>query len=202
MDKIRKLFHDAARETKNNNYENAIKSYEEIIKLAESDKNDMSLHLAYWGVGDIYLNNGQYDKAEFYFKQAIELAPDEHSYHYLLGCTYTYMNKIDKAIFHLEKAIELDDSVDIYWRQLGWVEGYNRDIKKGIEYLKKSLNLNPQNTHSLKDICMLYTKEQKFDEALVCIEEAEKLSPNDEEIIKLKQNIEIFKREFERLSKS
>jgi len=159
------------------------------------------MHIACWGVGDIYLNNKQYDKAEFYFKKAIDLAPEEHSYHYLLGCTYTYMKEIDKAIFHLEKAIELDDSVNIYWEQLGWVVGHNRDIDKGIEYLKKSLSLNPKSVHSLKDICMLYTKEQRFNEALVCIEKAERHKPDDPEIKQLKQDIEFFKNEFERLSR-
>lgn len=203
MDKIRILFRNADQEIKNGNYGNAIMSYKEIIKLAESGdkKYNRTLHIACWGVGDIYLNNKQYDKAEFYFKKAIDIAPEEDRYHYLLGCTYTYMNEIDKAIFHLEKAIDMDNSVDIYWGQLGWVMGYNRDLNKGIEYLKKSLSLNPQNAHSLKDICMLYTKEQSFNEALVCIEEAEKHSPNDKEIIRLKHDIEFFKKEFERLSK-
>ena len=202
MDKIKLLFQNAQQETQKGNFNNAIKIYEEIIQLAEDDeKDERTVHIACWGAGDIYLNNKQLDKAEYYFKKAIKLAPEEHSYHYLLGCTYTYMNEIDKAIYHLEKAVELDDSVGIYWNQLGWVVGYNRDCNKGIEYLKKSLSINPQNAHSLKDICMLYMNKQRFNEALVCIEEAEKYSPDDIEVNRLKQDIELFKKEFERLSK-
>ena len=199
---IRQLITIADQETRKGNFNKAIAAYEESIKLAEKDKeNKRAVHISYWGIGDIYLNNKQYDKAEFYLKKAVDLSPDEAMYHYLLGCTYTYKKEIDKAVFHLEKTVDLDDSKDIYWGQLGWVVGYNCDVNKGIEYLKKSLSLNPKNTHSLKDICMLYTKEQKFNEALVCIEEAEKLAPDNEEVVRLKQDVEFFKKEFERLSK-
>jgi len=199
MDKVSNLFKSADRETRNGNYPKAIEHYQEIIKLSQDDTK--AQHLAYWGIGEIYLNNKQYDKAELYLIRAINLKPDEPIYHYLLGCTYTYINEIDKAIFHLEKAIALDDSQDVYWDQLGWVYGFNRDVNKGIQYLKKALKINPQNTRALRDICMLYTQIHKWHEALVCIEEALKYEPDNEELFRIREDIEYFKSEFERLSK-
>jgi len=47
---------------------------------------------------------------------------------------------------------------------------------------------------------MLYTQNQKFNEALVCLEEAEKHFPTNEEIELLKIQILFFQKEFERLS--
>jgi tetratricopeptide (TPR) repeat protein len=197
MDRIVRLFKIADQETKEGNYLKAVEAYKEILRLSEKDKRTQ--HIAHWGIGDIYLNNKQYSKAKYHLKKAVRLDPYEPIYNYLLGCTYTYLNEIDDAISHLEKATELDDSQDIFWGQLGWVYGYNRDIDKGIEYLKRALALNPINVKSLKDICMLYAKNQKWSEALVCIEEAMEQDSDNSEIIRIKQDIEFFESEFKRL---
>ena len=46
---------------------------------------------------------------------------------------------------------------------------------------------------------MLYAKNQKWSEALVCLEEAMEQDPNNREIIRIKQDIEFFESEFKRL---
>lgn len=197
---IGNLFKIADYETKRGNHKKAIESYRQILKLSAPDSK--AQHLSHWGIGDLYLNNKQYDKAEYHLKQALRLKQDEPIYHYLLGCTYTYMNKIDDAIIHLEKATTLDSSQDIYWGQLGWVVGYNRDTEKGIKYLKKALTINPCHSKSLQDICILYTKKHKWGEALVCIEEALKHEPSNKDIARIKEDVEFFRSEFERLSQN
>lgn len=200
MDNIRKLFESADIATRTGNYQNAIKNYQEIIELSQDDIR--AQHIANWGIGEIYLNNKQYDQAELYLKRAINLKPDEPNYHYLLGCTYTYTNDVDKAIFHLEKAVALDDAQDVFWDQLGWVYGFNRDVNQGIQYIKKALKINPKNSRALRDICMLYTQIHKFDEALVCIEEAMKHEADNKELLRIRDDVEYFKSEFERLSEN
>ena len=197
-DRVQNLFEIANSENKNGNFKKAIASYQKVLNLP--DVPEQAIHLSYWGIGEIYLNNKKYDEAEHYLSKAVNLAPQESYYQYLLGCTYTYKNEIEKAIYHLEKAVQIDDSVNIYWGQLGWVVGYNKDFDKGVKYLKKALHINPNHLPTLRDLCMLYTQKQKFNEALVCIEEAEKHYPNNEEIYQLRNQIEFFKSEFERLA--
>jgi len=197
MDRIRLLFKLADQETKNGNYQKAIDSYKEIADLADGDIR--TEHIANWGMGEIYLNNKEYGKAKLYLNKAVTLDPTEASYRYLLGCAYTYTNEIDEALYHLKKAVELDDTEDIYWNQLGWVMGYNRDFNTGVEYLKKALQINSGNTKTLKDICILYGKNKKWGEAIVCIEEAIRKNP-EKEFTDIKKDLEFFKSEFERLS--
>ncbi|OVE79268.1 hypothetical protein BVY01_02935 [bacterium I07] len=198
MNEIGILFEKADDETKNGNFQKAINLYQQILELSSEDI--QSQHLAHWGIGDIYLNQGQYAHAEHHLKQAVELDPQQWRYRYLLGCTYTYMEEIEKAIIELQKTLTLNDSESIVWGQLGWVVGHNRDIDKGIEYLKRSLNLNPANTASLRDICMLYAQQLKFKEALVCIEEAEKWEPENPEIERIRRDIEIFQKHLKKNS--
>lgn len=190
IDEIGRYFEKAADDTKSGHIEKAIESYKKIIALAGSNKR--VLHLAYWGIGEIYLNNKAYEKAEQYLSKAIKSDPGVSYYHYLLGCTYTYMERIDEAIPELEKAIELDNSLSIYWDQLGWVVGYNKDTEKGIEYLKKALSIDPTNSRALRDICMLYAENSRLKEAIVSIEEAEKHDPNNEQIAEMKMVLKGF----------
>ena len=199
MDEIRELFRIADEETNQGNFRKAIESYERALEISAPESS--ARHIAHWGIGDIYLNNRDYDKAEYHLKQAIRLKKDESTYHYLLGCTYTYTNEVAKAIRHLEKAISLDGTQDIYWGQLGWVVGYNRDTDKGIEYLKKSLSINPGSMKLLKDICILYAKKHKYGEALVCIEEALKQEPDNTDLQSIKSDVEFFRSEYERLTR-
>ena len=195
--RIRELFEIADFENINGNYAKAIATYQDILKLP--DLHDKERHLSYWGIGEIYLNAAKYDDAEYYLSKAIEIAPQKSYYQYLLGCTYTYKNQIEKAIHRLEQALRIDDSIEIYWGQLGWVVGYNKDFDKGVGYLKKALSINPKHYPSLRDLCMLYTQKQKFNEALVCIEEAAKYFPNNEEVQSLREQVELFQKKFERL---
>jgi len=184
--------------TEQGNFEVAIESYNTIIKL--SSPNAKAHHLAQWGVGEIYLNNKDYDRAEIHLKRAAELEPEEADYQYLLGCTYTYVKEIDKALKHLRKALDLKPDHDVILGQLGWVVGYHRDPEEGIKLLKKSIGINPKNSKSLRDICMLYAKSQKWSEALVCIEEAMKHDSENPKIKKIKSDLEFFRSEYERLS--
>ena len=75
-------------ENSNGNYAKAIATYQEVLKLP--DLHDKERHLSYWDIGEIYLNAAKYDDAEYYLSKAIEIAPQESYYQYLLGCTYTY----------------------------------------------------------------------------------------------------------------
>ena len=197
-DKVQELLEIAALETESGHFKKAIASYLQILEIPDID--DKAKHLSYWGIGEIYLNNKKYDDAENYLSKAIDLAPKESYYQYLLGCTYTYKKQIEQAIEHLEQAVKIDSSIEVYWGQLGWVVGYNKNFDNGVKYLKKALSINASHYPSLRDLCMLNTQKQKFNEALVCLEEAEKHFPDNEEIELLKNQIEFFQKEFERYS--
>jgi len=195
---VEKLFKAADHATREGNYEKAIEMYEKAIEICREDT--PPVHLAHWGIGEIHLNNHRYEEARYHLSRAIELEPNEPVYHYLLGCTFRYMNEIGRATYHLHKSVRLDDSKDMYWCELGWVVGFNQDLEMGIEYLKKALRINPLNSKALADLSVLYAKAAKFGEALVCIEEALKHDPDDMQIAEMKEGLQFYKSEFERLS--
>jgi superkiller protein 3 len=197
MDEIGNLLNKASLETKNGNFQAAISAYKNILELA--DNTEQSCHLSYWGIGEIYLNTRQISEAVSYLSKAVELAPDQANYQYLLGCAFTYEGNIDKAIHHLEIAIQLDDSFWEFWNQLGWVVGFNKDVDKGIEYLKKSISLEPEKSKSYRDLSILYSQKLNWEVAILVIEEAIAAEPEDEENYRVKAQLEKFKEPIARL---
>ena len=195
MPDLRNLFNSAAEATREGNHSQAIRVYEEILDLAPP--NSEARHLAHWGIGDIHLNHQELSKAESHFLSAIEIKPNVADYHYLLGCCYTYADRINDAIESLEKALEIKPESDVILGQLGWVIGHNVDVDKGIKFCKKSLSINPMNSGSLRDLCMLFCKQTKFGEALVCIEEAERHNQTDPLIAEVRAKVEFFRKQFD-----
>ena len=194
---IQRLFENAGAQTRQGEFDAAIASYEMI--LSEAPLNSDARHLAHWGIGDIHLNRKNLPEAEAHLMKAIELKSDEANYHYLLGCCYTYADEVEKAIAALETADRQKPDNDTILGQLAWVVGYHVDTEKGIELCKKALTINPDNFSCFRDLCMLYAKELKFAEALVCIEEAQKRQPDNELIERVRQDVEIFRSAYNRL---
>jgi tetratricopeptide (TPR) repeat protein len=200
MDRISPLFEQASQNTIAGNFQAAINAYQDIMDLtAESEQ---AYHLSCWGIGEIYLNNRQISEAVFFLSKAVELAPRQAHYQYLLGCAFTYENSIDRAIYHLEFAIDLDDSIWQYWNQLGWVVGFNKDVDQGIEFQKKALALNPQVAKPYRDLSVLYSQKQNWNAALLVIEEAIAAQPEDEENHQMKAQLENFRKGFAQFGKS
>jgi tetratricopeptide (TPR) repeat protein len=197
MADIRELFAKAGGEMKNGNVDLAIEIYDEILRVASP--NSEAIHLAHWGIGDIHLNRKELTDAEFHFRCAIQLNPENADYHYLLGCCLTYAERIEEAIESLETALEFKPDNDVILGQLGWVVGHNVDVDQGIAFCKRALVANPSNSSALRDLCMLYARQMKFGEALVCIEEAEKHNPADPLIDEVRREIEFFRSSYEGL---
>ena len=198
MSDLAELFRRADDATKRGNTDAAIRAYQAILE--NSEETAKARHLAHWGIGEIHLNAKRYDRAEFHLKKALELSPDEAIYHYLLGCTFKYVDDVESALRHLQKAVDLDPSKEQYWAELGWVVGYNRDAAEGIRHLKKSLSINPKSAAVLKDICMLFSKQHRWAEAEVCIEQAEKHAPDNAHIKQIREDVAFFRSKYERLS--
>ncbi len=101
-DKIRQLTIEADRHFNEQNYEEAIKYYDEIIKLAPDFKE------AYNNRGFSYAQLGNFDKAVIDFDKVIEIGPADKGAYFNRGLIYTNLEKFEEAISDYTKAIEID----------------------------------------------------------------------------------------------
>jgi len=131
----------------------------------------------------LYYNSAQYQKAEIYLKTALQQAPNNHTYLYLLGSSYERMKMNKPATEMLEKVLALQpnhkNSIKklgvIYFRQTDGL--YSKETKR-YELMKNPSRMDYHNsTKKLETIAQGYTK------ALPFLEKAHENSPHDKAII-------------------
>ncbi len=110
---------ETAFETKQTEYENAIKHFTQAIRLKPDLAN------AYFNRGVTYAFRDEFDDAIKDFDMVIQLQPDHAGAYYNRGNTYVDKGELDNAIKDFNKAIELDT----YY--------LNAYYNRGFAYLKK-----------------------------------------------------------------
>lgn len=97
--------------------------------LEEYEKASKKLPIAYLYIGNIYFHKDKLDKAEFYYKKAIEKDPqNSDAYNNLAWIYYIRREKLDDAERLINRAIELNpEKEDIYL-----------DTLEKIQHLKKN----------------------------------------------------------------
>jgi len=184
------------------NYDKAIECFQTInmdtiinygftIKL---DSSGVSKHLF---IGNVYLQNEDYDKTIHYCEKAIKLYPSDIRAYLLIGNAYLQNEDYDKTIYYCEKAIQLDSrdalknllyirDVDydktIYYDKsimLGWAylligNAYfcKEDYDETIYYCKKAIQLDSNNIYAYLIIGNVYFQMRNYNKAIHYNEEA------------------------------
>jgi tetratricopeptide (TPR) repeat protein len=195
------------------NYENAIKCFDEAIRV------DQQSHFIYEGAkldilkdqAENYKKNGNYGDAVKKYEDAILIAPnnDLADLIYKKGLLFKKQGMIDnaidcfsEAITKYDEAIEITKKADLYYKQglvfreLGRLKE-NKNTNEAIEKyydaigcFDESIELDPQNSlyknaklGILKDQAENYKKNGNYDEAVAKYEAAISITPNNGELI-------------------
>ncbi|MEE9503179.1 MAG: tetratricopeptide repeat protein [Candidatus Aminicenantaceae bacterium] len=126
-------------------YEKAEEEYDlalESSKLDEDSGEEMTAK-AMAGKGDIYVRKGDLEKAQNYFKESIELLPDNEILPYNVGEIYFANQKLDEAIEYYDIAIQIKpDWSPPYYRQ-GLVYLNKANYAKAEQNFTKFLAIDP-----------------------------------------------------------
>ncbi len=165
------------------NFDAMLENYEKSVTVSNKFKDDIEKSKKfYWGSsfnkGVGYFNkatrtddddssNTFFDKSVESFKTAIKIAPDSSAAYKNLTFSYFNMGQIEKAVDPLKKLIELTKSADSY-SMLGEIY-YNQGVKySNEENEEKSM--------------------ESFNKALDLLKEAQKVHPDDKDILLLLSN--------------
>ncbi len=99
--------------------------------------------MAYTNLGVAYGKTGQYKKAIFYLKKAIELNPRDPDNYNNLAIAYGKLGFHQQAIDILQKVIKLHPEEGIYYYNLGIAYGKLGNYQKAIETLNRAIKLKP-----------------------------------------------------------
>lgn len=117
--------------------------------------------------GDLALHARQYEEAAQFFRKAINLHPDEPSYHFFLGLIgwkrlgenlHPDDHTVEDIRRNLQKALKLNPHYDQPRLYLGYLAKRAGDLKEALREFKATLKINPENTLAAAEIRHLNRK--------------------------------------------
>ena len=149
--KIKEILKLGVQNQKEKNFKEAIKNYENIIKI------DPSIVFAYHNLGLIYVEIENIDLAKKNFLLAIKINP-LFIYSYInLGILFQNEGQKEKAIEYFEKIIEIDPKNISGYNNLGLVNASLGKYKKALKNYLKTLRIDSSNIIAIKSIIFLLT---------------------------------------------
>ena len=129
-------------------------------------------------------------------KNFVETYPSNATAHYLLARLYFQQNMNKEAESHAKKACELEET-NVYFREL-YTQTllYQNKFKEADAQYELLIKSNPGNPDYLYRMAMYDIRNQRYDKALIALQEYEKLTGYNDEIVQQRKNLyvkQIFK---------
>ncbi|PXF56991.1 MAG: hypothetical protein C4B58_11350 [Deltaproteobacteria bacterium] len=129
----------------------AIKEYKEAIALNHNH------FLAYFHLGLIYTNTGQWEKAEHAFLETRRIKPDDVSTLNNLGyIAIKGKNDFQTGIDLIKQALKITPQNQTLLSSLGWAYYNVKDYKNAVTYLEAALALEPDNRMFIQQLKAIY----------------------------------------------
>jgi tetratricopeptide (TPR) repeat protein len=126
-------------------YDKALEEYNKILEEAQKDelKGKEMTARALASVGECDLRKGDLENAQKFFKQSIEISPDNEFLAYNIGEINFSNQNIDEAIYYFELATRIKSSWGAPYLKLGYSYLNKGDFEKAKANLKKFLEIDP-----------------------------------------------------------
>jgi cytochrome c-type biogenesis protein CcmH/NrfG len=133
---------------------------------------------AWYLLGMIGYQQGQYAVATDYIGRAIQLRPDYFEAHYNLGNAYKALGKLDEAIASYRSFLRLKpDNPDVL-NNLGNALQTQGKPEEAIACYRRSIDLKPDSPEALNNLGFTLQSVGKLNEALECYDKALALQPD------------------------
>ena len=119
------------------NYNEALQLFHQVLQQNPSATE------AYIGIGDVYLDQQDYVKAEPVFARAARLEPDNFSAQYGHGVALQMLDRLVDAVRAFHRALTINPSSPEANLQLGTVYLQQRDTKSALNFLARAVELDP-----------------------------------------------------------
>ncbi|HUS48738.1 MAG TPA: tetratricopeptide repeat protein [Candidatus Paceibacterota bacterium] len=134
---------------KKDDEDSAIKNFRKVIQK-NPQNND-----AFFILGLLYHNKGEYERAIKAYQEVIRINPDS-LYYNNLGWAYGELEKYQEAIDAFKEAIKRNpEDADVHYG-LGWVYNELKDYKKAVESYKQAILIQPGHTYAHYGLGLIY----------------------------------------------
>lgn len=153
----------------------AIDAYNKAIEL--DTKGDYASY-GYSGLGSVYLQLEELDKAIASLEQAAELDPNNFEAYMNLGLAHFSLQEYDQAVEAFTQAIDIDPDSDAY-NARGYAYYSNQDPENALADYNQAIELNPQSSPPYYNRATLYHEQGDLKAALDDYNKVIELNPND-----------------------
>ncbi|MBL7197319.1 MAG: tetratricopeptide repeat protein [Candidatus Omnitrophica bacterium] len=130
-------------------------------------------------LGDVYSRHGEWEKAVYEFKKAIEIKPGYADAYHNLAHTYYLLGKLTEAIESYQNAIHFNPNLWQSYQNLAGIYFELKNINLAMEYLKKAIEVNPANSQLRTNLGIAYLMLDRKLEAREEFEKSLQLDPNN-----------------------
>jgi tetratricopeptide (TPR) repeat protein len=135
---------------------------------------------AYQVIGHAMANNGEYDKALYYYSMALKYDPEYYPSYLNAGNVLQEMGKLKEAIDCYQKALTFDEKPAEAHYNLGIIFIETNHSDKAIFHFKQALAITPDDSDTHNNLGVALMKEGNIQEALGHFQDALRLNPQDE----------------------
>jgi protein O-mannosyl-transferase len=141
--------------------------------LACTSRNGQAHH----GLGNLFLDRGQIDKAIEQYQAAIAIEPDNAMAHYNLGVALASMGRLDEAIEQYRKTVQLQPNDAAAQNNLGQALLIRGQIEKGMTHCQEALRIDPQFAEAHYNVGNVLYFRGRMDEAIAEYQAAVRTKP-------------------------
>lgn len=145
-------------------FEVAVEFLEKSVELAYDDQTIFEL-------ATLLLEQQEYQKATFYFKQLDILNPDFEGYEYLYAQALHAEYRLDEALAVLQKGLSKNDFDEALWLLASQYAYENHDVHTAEDYLLKAKALADDVNEVVLRLSNLYLEQERFEEVLDLFDE-------------------------------
>ncbi len=112
---------------------------DQLFEILDIDEDNLD---AYWDLGNIQFELGDYDSACENYENVLEKVTDNAVLYYQTAITYEANDNIDKAISNHLKALAVNENFHPSYKKLGILFMSRNDNESALEYLQDYLNFD------------------------------------------------------------
>lgn len=124
---------------------------DQLFEILDIDEDNLD---AYWDLGNIQFELGDYDSAVENYENVLEKVTDNAVLYYQTAIAYEANDNIDKAISNHLKAVSVNENFHPSYKKLGILFMARNDKESAIEYFEDYLNfdLPEEEKKNIKDL--------------------------------------------------
>ena len=130
---------------------------DQLFEILDIDEDNVD---AYWDLGNIQFELGDYDSAIDNYENVLEKVTDNAVLYYQTAIAYEANDNVDKAISNQLKALAVNENFHPSYKKLGILFMARNDNESAIEYLQDYLNfdLPEEEKNTIKDLISRISK--------------------------------------------